>query len=75
MDKVKLEDFRCINSMATAAYAACGKIPNPGDKIYSCNFCPKGQKYRCETCFTKNVAIGHGHGFKNNYGQQIITLI
>ena len=30
MDKLKLEDFMCGD-------ANCLKIPNPGDKIYSCS--------------------------------------
>ena len=39
MDKVKFEDFQCksyYDAQGTVAtdYAGCGKIPNPGDKIY-----------------------------------------
>ena len=68
MDKVKLEDFKCISGYRDENMnVACGKIPNPGDKIYSCHECPQRYKYRCETCFTKNG--GHSH-----FGREKITL-
>ena len=71
MEKVKLEDLKCSSTWGNdyPNYGACGKIPNPGNKIFSCNICPdltnavNGNKYRCETCFTtKNT--GHNHGTK-----------
>ena len=66
MDRVKLEEFKCSNYYTGAEgptnYGGCGKIPSPGDKIYSCSLCPEDYKYRCETCFnTKNG--GHHHGY------------
>ena len=68
MDKVKLEDLKCSSAWpAHPSYGACGKIPNPGDKIYNCSTCCskiyEGHKYsyRCETCFnTKNKDHNHG---------------
>ena len=68
MDKVKLEDLKCSSAgLWGIGGGACGKIPNPGDKIYSCHECPQRYKYRCETCFTKNG--GHSH-----FGREKITL-
>ena len=62
MDKVKLDNFKCSNFFTgyPLSYGACGKIPNPGDKIYSCFKCPDGHKYRCQTCLTQNIAHNHG---------------
>ena len=71
MDKVKLEDLKCSSPFGNdfQNYGACGKIPKPGDKIFSCSICTSftnadgldGSGYRCETCFTtKNT--GHNHG-------------
>ena len=67
MDKVKLEDLKCSSPFGNdfQNYGACGKIPKPGDKIFSCSICTSftndnGSGYRCETCFaTKNA--GHYH--------------
>ena len=69
MDKVKLEDFKCISGYRDENMnVACGKIPNPGDKIYSCSICPEGYKYRCETCFVKK-------GSHHNHGRGLRTLV
>ena len=55
MDKLKLEDFMCGD-------ANCLKIPNPGDKIYSCSASYGGDvEYSCENCY-KTSSHYHIHG-------------
>ena len=62
MGKLRLEDFRCISYYCSLkGYVGCGKVPNPGDNIYSCFLCEQGCKYRCETCFNKTKE-SHNHG-------------
>ena len=62
MGKLRLEDFRCISYYCyLKGYVGCGKVPNPGDNIYSCFLCEQGCKYRCETCFNKTKE-SHNHG-------------
>ena len=63
MDKVKLEDFRCEGAVLFGGtFIDCGKIPKPGDKIYSCSACfPRA--YRCQGCSDPKI---HRHGSRKS---------